>query len=414
MIYHLFSQFSAPSIKKTINTSLVSLGLISFGLNANDFEQCQLAFKKSATELNYSSYIIDNVISGLSPIERVQQLDKRQPEFSETFAEYIGKRVTDYRVQEGKKKLTKHKELLQQLTQKYGIPAQYLVAFWGLETNYGRHKGKMSVLNAIATLACDKRRSQYFTGELFKLFDLIDDKQVTVEQLQGSWAGAMGHMQFMPTALKTYGIDGDGDGKVDVWQSEADALTSAANYLHQIGWHQNQRWGREVILPDNFNYAEIEQDTFYPLSRFKALGVTTIYQQPLSHYSIEAELFLPAGHHGPAFLVYPNFDVIMKWNLSKNYATAVGLLANRIVGAKKRQFTLLDDKHRYTRKELQQLQSKLQSLGYKTGKPDGIWGPNSRKAIRSFQLAKNLVADAYPNNAVFDAAEIEKKGLALK
>lgn len=409
MLYLQFPQVKMQLLTQTIKGALISFGLLSFSVSANDFEQCLLDFKQSASELGYSPYITETVISSLSPIERVQQLDKRQPEFSETFADYIGKRVTDYRIKEGRKKLVEHKELLNQLTKKYGIPAQYLVAFWGLETNYGRHKGNMSVLNAIATLACDKRRSTYFTAELFKLFDLIDSKSVTVEQLKGSWAGAMGHMQFMPTALKTYGIDGDDDGKVDVWQSEVDALTSAANYLHQIGWNKNQRWGREVKLPQNFDFAQIEQDKFYPLSEFKKLGVTTVYQQPLSNYAIDAELFLPAGHNGPAFLVYPNFNVIMKWNLSKNYATAVGLLANSLAGAKKQQYKTLDDKHRYTREQMQQLQEKLQSLGYETGKPDGIWGPNSRRAIRTFQLANNLVADAYPNSAVFDAADITKK-----
>ncbi|GHE79114.1 lytic murein transglycosylase [Thalassotalea profundi] len=411
MQYFQFPRVNNPLITKAVKCTFLSLGLFSFSLAANDFEQCKLDFQKSATELGYSDYIIDDVISSLSPIERVQQLDKSQPEFSETFAEYISKRVTDYRLRVGKQKLNEHKALLDQLTKKYGVPSQYLVAFWGLETNYGSYKGKMPVLNSIATLACDKRRSRYFTAELFNLFDLIDQKSVTVDQLQGSWAGAMGHMQFMPTALKAYGIDGDNDGKVDVWESEADALTSAANYLSQIGWRASQRWGRKVTLPENFDYAQIEQDKFYPLSDFKKLGVTTEYQQPLSNYAIDAQLFLPAGHNGPAFLVYPNFNVIMKWNLSKNYATAVGLLANSLVGAKKQQFEPLADKHRYTREQLQKLQEKLQSLGYKTGKPDGIWGPNSRKAIRSFQLANNLVADAYPNQAVFDAAEVIKESI---
>ena len=336
-------------------------------------------------------------------------LDKKQPEFTQTFEQYIKARVTKYHVRVGREKLKQHKALFDKLEKKYGIPRQYLVSFWGLETNYGRHKGKMSVLNSIATLACDKRRSDYFTAELFTLFDLIDSNTVNVAQLKGSWAGAMGHMQFMPTALKTYGVDGDNDGKIDVWQSEVDALTSAANYLSKIGWNKQQRWGREVTLPANFDYTQVENDKAYPLRFFKQLGVTTVYQQPLANYNVSAELFLPAGANGPAFLIYPNFSVIMKWNLSKNYATAVGLLANRLVGASKKQYTPLANKHRYTREQLQLLQQKLQTLGYKTGKPDGIWGPNSRKAIRSFQIANNLVADAYPHQAVFDAAKIVKQ-----
>lgn len=411
MQYFHFPSVNIRSISQIIKASLISLGILSLNVSASNFEQCQVSFKQSASELGYSDYITNDVINALSPIKRVKQLDNNQAEFSETFAEYINKRVTDYRVREGKKKLNQHKELLKELTKKYGIPAQYLVAFWGLETNYGGYKGKISVLNAIATLACDKRRSRYFTGELFKLFDLIDSKRVAVEQLKGSWAGAMGHMQFMPTALKAYGLDGDNDGRVDVWESEADALTSAANYLHQIGWHTNQRWGREVKLPENFDYTQVEQDKFYPLNNFKNLGITTVYQQPLANYKINAELFLPAGHHGPAFLVYPNFKVIMKWNLSKNYATAVGLLSDRLVGAKKQTYDPLDKKQRYTREQLKLLQAKLQSLGYKTGKPDGILGPNSRKAIRSFQLANQLVADAYPSLAVFNAVELDKTAI---
>lgn len=263
----------------------------------------------------------------------------------------------------------------------------------------------MSVLNSLATLACDERRSEFFTKELINLFTLIDTDKVRVEQLQGSWAGAMGHMQFMPTAFLTYAVDGDGDGRVDIWESEADALTSAANYLQKIGWETKERWGREVQLPEDFDFSKVEFDQYYPLSHFKALGITTINGNDLSNYDIEAELYLPAGYRGPAFMLYPNFNVIMKWNLSKSYAISVGVLANKLIGGKGIQSfsnTSIDNKvDTYRVSEMKLLQEHLNKLGFETGKPDGIWGPQSRNAIRQFQLKHQLVADGFPNKEVF-------------
>ena len=243
-----------PQLTKASLLSLVSLTSVSAhsAIANEDFSVCKAQLKQRAIAEGFTSVITTDVIDNLSEIKRVVVLDKRQPEFTQTFEQYVNKRVTDYHVKNGRQKLQQHKVLFDRLERKYGIPRQYLVSFWGLETVYGKHKGKMSVLNSLATLACDQRRSEFFTQELINLFTLIDSEKVNVEQLQGSWAGAMGHMQFMPSAFLKYAIDGDGDGKVDIWQSESDALTSAANYLTQIGWQTKERWGREVILPDNF------------------------------------------------------------------------------------------------------------------------------------------------------------------
>ena len=388
---------------------LVSITTVPFIANAADkvdFEQCIKGMKVQATSAGFSEYIVNDVIPTLSPLERVIALDQRQPEFSQSFADYLKLRLTDYHIQTGRKKLIEHKILFDQLSKKYGIPPQYLVAFWGLETNFGRHKGKMSVLNSLATLACDQRRSKYFTSEIFDLFHLIDNKTVTVKQLNGSWAGAMGHMQFMPSAFRKYAIDGDNDGKIDLWQSEADALTSAANYLNSIGWLEKERWGRQVQLPENFAFKKVEFDKFYPLATFKELGVTRANGTDLSDYKVGAELVLPAGSKGPAFLVYPNFNVIMKWNLSENYALSVGLLANRIQGATGLKVSNNKTTDLYKSAELKALQEKLNTIGYDVGKPDGIWGPKSRKAIRLYQLQHGLVGDGFPNRQVLMKAEI--------
>jgi len=397
-------------IKRLSRLFFASLTTLPFLVNAagnDDFAQCIDQLQVKADSAGYSSYVVNDIIPALSPIKRVIALDQRQPEFSQSFADYLKLRLTNYHIKTGRQKLAKHKVLFEELSKKYGIPAQYLVAFWGLETNFGKNKGKMSVLNSLATLACDQRRSEYFTSELFDLFHLIDNKSVTVKQLDGSWAGAMGHMQFMPSAFRKYALDGDGDGKVDVWQSEADALTSAANYLNSIGWLEKERWGRQVKLPENFAFQQVEFDQYYPLSRFKHLGVTNVNGKALSNYKIDAELVLPAGAAGPAFLVYPNFNVIMKWNLSENYALSVGLLANRIQGGQGLKISPNSDENLYKSAELQALQEKLNTIGFDVGKPDGIWGPKSRKAIRSYQLQHDLVGDGFPNREVLIKAGIQ-------
>lgn len=366
-----------------------------------NFQQCKANLSTRAQNAGFSTYITETVIDNLSPIKRVISLDKKQPEFSQTFAQYVKARVTPYHVRVGKQKLKQHKALFDKLEEEYGVPRQYLVAFWGLETVFGKHKGKMSVLNSLATLACDKRRSEFFTLELLNLFTLIEQEQVSVDQLQGSWAGAMGHMQFMPTALLKYAVDGDNDGKVDVWQSEIDAITTAANYLNKIGWHSKERWGREVKLPANFSFEKIVFDQYYPLDYFQQLGVMQTNNKALSSYNIPAELYLPSGHQGPAFLLYPNFNVIMTWNLSKSYALSVGILANKLVGAAGLEFLeQTNNESVYSVSDMKNLQSQLNSLGYETGKPDGIWGPKSRDAIRSFQLKHQFIADGYPNKAL--------------
>lgn len=377
--------------------------------SAPSFEQCRDALRQQAARQGYSNFIVQEVIGELAPLTRVIALDRKQPEFTESFGGYIQKRVSQFRIDKGQQMLREHAGLLNKLTREYGIPARYLVAFWGLETNFGSHKGNIEILNALATLACDTRRSDYFTQELFNVFTLLDKQRVQKNQLQGSWAGAMGHMQFMPTALITYGVDGDGDGKLNVWDSVPDALTSAANYLQKIGWNKDEIWGRRVELPQNFAYENVQLDTFYPLSHFKKLGITKTFKRPLPDYNTQAQLLLPAGHRGPAFLVYDNFSVIMKWNFSQSYALAVGLLADSLINIDNAVAQYDAKPYFFTNDDLKALQEALQANGFDVGVPDGIWGPKTRAALQQYQQRKQLVADGFPNKDVFATLQVELK-----
>jgi membrane-bound lytic murein transglycosylase B len=370
--------------------------------NAEAFPMCLTGLQARARAEGLSEATINSTIANLKFVPRVIELDQQQPEFSQTFDNYFSKRATEWRVNEGRRLLQKHSVLLNQLAQKYGVPPQYILSFWGLETNYGSYKGKMSVLNSLATLACEPRRSNYFTIELMQALKLKEKYQFDDDTMVGSWAGAMGHTQFMPSAYAKYAVDGDGDGKADLWNSTTDALTSAANFLQHLGWQRNQRWGREVLLPKDFSYSHLGAKQPLSLSEWAALNVTQSNGQPLPAVDIQAALYLPAGHTGPAFLGYENFNVIMRWNRSEFYAITVGHLADRINGGQPLTVSP-PEQPRLSREQVKQLQTKLNEAGFDVGKPDGVLGRNSMAGLQAFQRSKQMIADGFPSPEVFTA-----------
>lgn len=334
-------------------------------------------------------------------LERVIQLDRSQPEFTQTFAAYFNARVTRARISEGRALLKKHRPLLEQLSRQYGIPPQYLLSFWGMETNYGSYLGRMSTIDSLATLACDQRRSGFFTEELFFALGLAERHELDFAGMQGSWAGAVGHTQFMPSAYDRYGIDGDGDGKVDLWNSIPDALASAANYLNKLGWERELRWGREVVLPDNFPYEEGGLNNRKSLAEWQALGVRRVRGGDLGAPDVEAALLIPSGAAGPKFLVYSNFDVIMRWNRSIFYALSVGHLADRINGAG--DLSQAPPKTRgLSVAEVEAIQAELRNRGFDPGELDGRLGPATSNAVRAFQLSIGQVADGFASPDLLD------------
>lgn len=288
---------------------------------------------------------LDSALAGLTPIERVVQLDRKQPEFVQTFHQYIAARVSAWRVNTGRERLREHNAMLEQIGAKYKVQPRFIVALWGIETSFGRATGSFSVVQALATLAFDGRRSAYFRKELFSALQIIDAGHVTAKAMKGSWAGAMGQNQFMPSSFLSFAVDEDGDGRRDIWGTRADVFASSANYLRQSGWRDDETWGREVRLPKGFA-AKIpglmpkeakgcrdlrKLSVEKPLSEWSALGLQSADGKPLpARKGLKASLVLPDGPNGPALLVYGNFRATMKWNCSVLFAAAVGMLADRL------------------------------------------------------------------------------------
>lgn len=378
-------------------TLLVHCGSAS----AQSFSACVEDLRAQAAAQTLPAQAIDAVFDQVVELPRVVSADRSQAEFIQSFGAYYKRRVTNTRVEKGRAYLTEHAQLLQRVRNQTGIPAQYLVALWGLETNFGQYFGKLSIPSALTTLACDGRRGQFFRSQLFAVITLVSEGHMRVGQLRGSWAGAMGHMQFMPTTYLDHAVDADGDGRKDVYGSLADALTSGGAYLQSAGWEAGYRWGREVVLPDGFDYAQTGLHNWQPLSHWHAQGVTDVFGEPLTAVDYQAAILLPSGHTGPVFAVYPNFEVIMKWNRSTHYALSVGQLADRVAGAGRLHRPLPSDADlAISTDALKAIQQYLNERGFKAGTVDGVLGSGTQRAIQQFEVSEGLLADGFPDRQV--------------
>ena len=390
-------------IPRKLTLSLLTLiGASSMAYGTENFEQCKTKLADTAIAQGVNSQTAETVFAGIQYQPRVIELDRNQPEFVQTFPGYYAKRVNDWRIGKGREMYAKHKALLQRLNHKYGVPAHYLLAFWGLETNFGSYKGNMNVLNSLATLACDDRRATFFTKELITAVKLLERESLDQNKMVGSWAGAMGHTQFMPSAYINYAIDGDGDGHVNLWESESDALASAANFLSQLGWQPGYRWGREIQLPEDFDYRQAGFSNRRTITEWNDMGITKADGNALGNSDEKAYVVVPAGHTGPAFIAYHNFRTIMRWNNSEFYAISVGKLADQIAG-EQGLVQALPELPAYNRDDIMKLQAKLNEMGHDVGKPDGIIGPATRAGIREYQIGNNMIADGFPGLDVMTA-----------
>jgi membrane-bound lytic murein transglycosylase B len=310
--------------------ALLAGGAMAQDDGAESFAEWREGVRSEALSLGISASTFDTAFSGIEPIPRVIELDRSQPEVTITFDQYLERVVPDSRVNQGRELLAKHRALLEPIGREYGVPPRFIVALWGIETSFGRFLGGFPVIGALATLAHDGRRSAYFREELLNALRILEDGHITPDAMVGSWAGAMGQSQFMPSSFVNYAVDHDGDGRRDIWGTHADVFASAANYLAQAGWNAGETWGRQVQLPAGFDRDLTGLKVKKTLAEWQAMGLRRADGADLPQAAMSGSVVLPGGEGGPAYLVYDNYRTIMRWNRSFYFATSVGLLADRI------------------------------------------------------------------------------------
>ena len=358
------------------------------------------ALRAEARMRGISESTLNAALNDIAPAMRVIELDRNQPEFTQTFWTYLRKQVNDHRIKRGRALLSKHLDLLNNIHAEYGVPPRYLIALWGLETTFGDYLGSFRVIEALATLAYDQRRAQFFRTELLNALKIVEEGHISTDAIRGSWAGAMGHMQFISSTFIGHAVDYNGDGRKDIWGNLPDTFASAANFLGNIGWQPKQIWGREVRLPEDFNLKLATIDLKKTLAEWSLLGVRRSDGTTLPQANMAGSIVLPQGHNGPAFLVYDNFRAILRWNRSINYAISVGYLADRIAGLPQIANGRDAEHEPLSREEAKEMQQLLKLLGFDAGPKDGLLGPRTSSAIRAFQDKYSLPPDGYASPAL--------------
>lgn len=361
-------------------------------------------FKDRALAAGISSATLD-ALAGAEYMPKVVHNDRHQNEFTKTIWEYLDKAVSDDRIAYGLKALKTHGDVLARIETTYGVDAEVVAAIWGLESAYGAVRGDLPTLHALATLAYDGRRGAFFEGELIAALKIIQAGDATTETLRGSWAGAMGHTQFMPSSWHAFAVDFTADGKRDIWSDDpTDALASTAAYLAGKGWVKGAPWGVEITLPPGFDYDLTTERVKKPVAEWQALGVRQQDGGDLPDHGA-ASVLLPGGHRGVAFLIFQNFHVIETYNTADAYVIAVGHLADRLRGAEAFKGAWPRDERALSFDERVALQKKLTAAGFDTGGIDAKMGPKTIAAIKGFQKSKGLVPDGFPSLSVLTALQ---------
>lgn len=391
-------------ISKTATLGAVVLGvvgLLSSGIAASadpGFTRFVKDFWPTAQSSGVTAQTYNHVFSGMKPDDDTLRLMNKQSEFVKPIWEYLDSAVSDDRVEKGRALLTEYDSVLRQIEARYGVDREAVLAIWGMETNYGGFMGRHNVIQALATLAyAAPRRQSFWKKELVKALKIVQEGHIRFEDMEGSWAGAMGHTQFMPTSWKAYAVDFNGDGRRDIWTSIPDALASTAYYLKKHGWQTGKTWGYEVKLSAGFDFKLADDDTTLTLGEWARRGVSRANGRNFPRPSDRAILVMPAGASGPAFLMLKNFYVIKRYNHSTSYALAVGHLADRIIGGGPLAGDWSREHMPLSRTETTELQQELNRRGFNVGTADGKVGPMTRRAIRAYQSSRGLIPDGYPS-----------------
>jgi membrane-bound lytic murein transglycosylase B len=369
---------------------------------AANFRSCLANLWPQAERRGVPRAVFDANVASLTPDLRIMDLLDSQPEFTKSFWDYLDILVNDERIQNGRAILAKYRATFDAVEKAYGVDRHFIAAIWGVESNYGTQIGERSVIRSAATLACIGRRQDYFREEFLSALEILARGDVKPDHLKGSWAGAFGPTQFMPTSFKRYAVDFDGDGRRDVVDSVPDLIASTANNLKKDGWVTGQTWGYEVVVPKGFNFMLADRSRSMSLAEWERAGIRRANGKPFPRGGDRAYLLLPAGAQGPGFLMLQNFRVIMKYNPAEAYALAIGYLADRLRGGEP--FVQAWPRHErvLTRAERYELQQLLAQRGYDVGEPDGQLGGRTRNALRQFQAAIGQVPDGFASGGVLE------------
>ena len=379
-------------------------------LDAARFASVLTDLRSDALSAGLLPTTVDQAFAGLVPDSEVLELSNAQPEYVKTAGEYLNLLVSEARIENGRLKLREHEAVLAAVETTYGVNRHIVVAIWGVESNYGAGMGSRRVLRSLATLAAyDTRRPQFWRAELLAALRILQSGDTTPDNMAGSWAGAMGHTQFMPTTYAVHAVDFDKNGRRDIWGSIPDALASTANYLRASGWGAGNPWGFEVTVPDGFDYAVSAPGITKLWSEWEKLGLTRPNARPLPPTLGALQLLLPAGARGPAFLVGANFKAILRYNNAVSYALAVGHLADRLAGLPPFAKPWPADDKALGKGEREDMQRRLTALGFDAGTVDGVIGTGTRAAVRAFQKSRNLAEDGHPDLALLDRLRQEVK-----
>jgi peptidoglycan lytic transglycosylase B len=369
---------------------------------AAEFGNCIAGLWPDAARRGITRENFERFTAGLTPDLHIMDLLDAQPEFTKSTWDYLDLLVSDDRIAHGRDVLARYASAFDAVERRYGVDRFIIAAIWGVESNYGTLGGDRPVIRSTATLACVGRRRDYFREEFLSTLEILQRGDIAPDRLIGSWAGAFGPTQFMPTAFKRYAVDFDGDGRRDVVDSIPDVIASTANNLKMDGWATGETWGYEVALPQSFDYLLADRSRQMTLRQWESLGVRRATGKPFPHAEQRAYLLLPAGARGPVFLMLQNFRVIMKYNPAEAYALATGYLADRLRGGGPFVQDWPRDERVLTIEERYELQQLLARRGYEVGVPDGLLGPRTRLAIRNFQASVGQVPDGFASSGVLD------------
>lgn len=354
-------------------------------------------FRPRAIAAGISESLLDQALTGLAYDPDVIRRDRNQSEFTKTIWDYLDTAASDARIENGKAALKTHLALFQKIEAQYRVDKEVIAAIWGLESAYGTFRGSVPTIQSLATLAYDGRRGAFFEGELLAALKILQSGDTVTGNMEGSWAGAMGHTQFMPSSFLAYAVDFDGDGKRNIWGDDpADALASAAAYLAGFGWTKAMPWGLEITLPQGFDYDQTSERVKKPVSAWQAMGVRRADGGDLPDHGA-ASVLLPGGARGAAFLIFSNFQVIERYNTADAYVIAVGHLADLLKGGARIKSGWPRDLRALSLEERLALQDRLTKAGFSTLGVDGKMGPNTIAAVKAFQKSRGIVPDGYPS-----------------